>query len=255
MMAGASYRMREVTASRGGEGADNVKDWRSASEYMERGRNKNDRPLARNTRIRRALGCSRLECFELRDLSPSPADCFIVKLHATDIVTYHADGAIGLNTGGWETVVTSQRINRFTPRWLSVHSERRYIPLAERLQNVREGGLVDWGEIERAIEKMRRLKITIDDEMRERAREEAEKIEARNRPTHESYWIVHIAVNRRWEDGEWRSDHEETIRFDGPVTVKRPDLKENGNFGLDLDRPVEHRLPTRRDLRLWRTSV
>jgi hypothetical protein len=42
-------------------------------------------------------------------------DDIAVRLHATDIVTYRADGAISLNTGGWFTVTTKARMCEFTP--------------------------------------------------------------------------------------------------------------------------------------------
>jgi len=37
-----------------------------------------------------------------------------IRLHDTDIVTYSPDGSITLNTGGWFTVTTKERMNRFT---------------------------------------------------------------------------------------------------------------------------------------------
>jgi len=41
------------------------------------------------------------------------ADTIAVMLHATDVVTYHADGRVVLNTGGWKTVTTKDRIKRY----------------------------------------------------------------------------------------------------------------------------------------------
>lgn len=38
-----------------------------------------------------------------------------VKLHATDVVTYHLDGPTVLNSGGWKTVTTKDRINKYSP--------------------------------------------------------------------------------------------------------------------------------------------
>ncbi len=38
---------------------------------------------------------------------------FVIRLHATDIITYHADGSITLDSGGWQTVTTKDRFNRF----------------------------------------------------------------------------------------------------------------------------------------------
>jgi hypothetical protein len=38
-----------------------------------------------------------------------------VRLHATDILTFHSDGQIDLNTGGWNTVTTHSRMNAYLP--------------------------------------------------------------------------------------------------------------------------------------------
>lgn len=38
-----------------------------------------------------------------------------VRYHRTNIVTLHADGAYTLRSGGWETVTTKARINRYAP--------------------------------------------------------------------------------------------------------------------------------------------
>lgn len=45
-----------------------------------------------------------------------------VMLHATDIITFHDDGTITLNTGGWLTMVTKERMNRYLPAEVQVHS-------------------------------------------------------------------------------------------------------------------------------------
>ena len=42
-------------------------------------------------------------------------DCYAVRLHETDIVTIHPDGRYTLNTGGWYTVTTKDRINTYAP--------------------------------------------------------------------------------------------------------------------------------------------
>lgn len=45
-----------------------------------------------------------------------------VRLHATDVITFHPDNSITLNTGGWNTITTRQRINSYQPH--SVWSKR-----------------------------------------------------------------------------------------------------------------------------------
>lgn len=50
------------------------------------------------------------------------ADNIGIRLHATDVLTFSRDGAITLNTGGWYTVTTKERLNRFLPAPLAVYS-------------------------------------------------------------------------------------------------------------------------------------
>lgn len=48
---------------------------------------------------------------------------FGVRLHATIVVTIHADGTYTLNSGGWQTVTTKERINGYSPA--RVYQEKR----------------------------------------------------------------------------------------------------------------------------------
>jgi hypothetical protein len=45
--------------------------------------------------------------------------CIAVRLHNTDVVTFHVNGAIILNTNGWWTVTSKDRLNRFSPAYVS----------------------------------------------------------------------------------------------------------------------------------------
>jgi hypothetical protein len=47
---------------------------------------------------------------------------YAVRLHYTDVVTIHADGTYTLNSGGWDTPTTKDRINAYSPA--RVASER-----------------------------------------------------------------------------------------------------------------------------------
>lgn len=70
-----------------------VEEWK---QYIQKGRNKVSRPCANNTTVR-------LE-----------NENIVFKLHETDIVTLNADGTAILDSGGWHTVTTKERINRYT---------------------------------------------------------------------------------------------------------------------------------------------
>lgn len=42
-------------------------------------------------------------------------------LHRTEVVTIHADGTYTLRSGGWRTVTTKDRINKYCPYYVSQH--------------------------------------------------------------------------------------------------------------------------------------
>jgi hypothetical protein len=43
------------------------------------------------------------------------ADTIAVRLHSTDVLTLHRDGRAVLSSGGWRTVTTKERLNRYAP--------------------------------------------------------------------------------------------------------------------------------------------
>lgn len=74
-----------------------------AKEMMSRARN-DRRKLENNTHLE----------------SDAPKDGnyrsdYVVRLHDTDVVTLHPNGSYTLNSGGWRTVTTKDRINRYAP--------------------------------------------------------------------------------------------------------------------------------------------
>ncbi len=72
------------------------RDFKTADAQLT-GRNRESRKIARNTYLKR------------RGVS------IAVQLHDTDVVTYSPDGSITLNSGGWNTVTTRDRMNTFSP--------------------------------------------------------------------------------------------------------------------------------------------
>jgi len=52
------------------------------------------------------------------------SDAIAVRLHRTDVLTFYRDGGIGIDTGGWNTVTTRDRMNRYLPNPWRVGSER-----------------------------------------------------------------------------------------------------------------------------------
>lgn len=50
-------------------------------------------------------------------------DAIAIRLWHTDVVTYHRDGRIILDSGGYKTVTTKRRMNDFTPDSIVLHQE------------------------------------------------------------------------------------------------------------------------------------
>lgn len=54
-------------------------------------------------------------------------DSIGVKLHNTIVVTIHKNGSYTLNTNGWRTVTTKQRINQYCPIGVYQRKNRWYV--------------------------------------------------------------------------------------------------------------------------------
>lgn len=50
--------------------------------------------------------------------------CIVIRLYATDIITYHPDNTIVLNSGGHHTSTTKNRINAFLSPYATVYAKR-----------------------------------------------------------------------------------------------------------------------------------
>lgn len=76
-----------------------IKDYTSAEAFLLKGKNKDDRPLpGKATRLHRRADGS-----------------IAVKYHAVDIVTYHEDGRVTFDTGGWNAMTTRDKITVHLP--------------------------------------------------------------------------------------------------------------------------------------------
>lgn len=54
-----------------------------------------------------------------------------IRLHATDIITYFPGGGFQLNSGGYQTATTKERINRFSPIRITQKDFTWYLPGGE----------------------------------------------------------------------------------------------------------------------------
>ena len=78
-------------------------DWiRAISELT--GRCKNSRKVGNHTYLKRVY---------LNHDKDNSNDAVAVHFHRTDVLTFFPDGSININTGGWNTVTTKDRINTF----------------------------------------------------------------------------------------------------------------------------------------------
>ncbi len=93
-------------------------------------------------------------------------DAIAVKLHATDIVTFHRDGRVTINSGGWQTVTTKDRLNNYSP--LRVYADKGvwYVSDGEKtvvyedgLTTDTEGRLVEGGRSPDELRKLRKLVV------------------------------------------------------------------------------------------------
>ncbi len=70
----------------------------AAEQFLAAGKNKNVRPVARNTRLRRI-----------------DEDTIALIFHSTAVVTYHRDTSMTIYGGGWNTQTTRRRIADYSP--------------------------------------------------------------------------------------------------------------------------------------------
>jgi hypothetical protein len=79
-------------------------NYKELNEYLMKGRNKNDRPVENNTRVVRinekTIG---------------------IKLHDTFIVTHYVNNHVKLNSNGWRTVTTRDRMNKYTESTINIY--------------------------------------------------------------------------------------------------------------------------------------
>ena len=47
----------------------------------------------------------------------------VIRLHLTDIITFNPDGSCTLNSGGWQTVTTKDRMNKFLSGWYVIQKK------------------------------------------------------------------------------------------------------------------------------------
>jgi len=56
----------------------------------------------------------------------------VIRLHRTDILVFKLNGDVVLNSGGWQTVVTKERMNKFLPKGWGIYQEKNVWYLSKR---------------------------------------------------------------------------------------------------------------------------
>lgn len=91
-----------------------------------------------------------------------------VRLHSTDVVTTHKNGTVTLNNGGWNTVTTRDRINRFSPFRVytskgvaTVHTDAGAFPFPGKMTFKPNGEPVNLRSIKAAVKRAAKLRAKI----------------------------------------------------------------------------------------------
>jgi hypothetical protein len=79
-----------------------VQSYDTASAFLASGRNADARSTGQRATLVHRIDPERIA----------------VQYHDTDVVTYHADGGVTLNSGGWRSQTTKERINEYAPVYL-----------------------------------------------------------------------------------------------------------------------------------------
>ena len=140
-----------------------MRSYAEANAYLAGGRNKDARSLTgRSTQLVR------------RD-----KETIAVQYHATDVVTYKADGRVILNSGGWKTVTTKCRINEYSPVSLTQTSGIWHVspPGDHKAVVFRDGITWDGKRITNAA-RSERNEVNLRKQVREYAREYMAKLAA-----------------------------------------------------------------------------
>lgn len=99
-------------------------DYQEAEKLFQSARDKSaGKPLQNNTRLLKQGGC------------------FAVRLHNTDVVTIRPDNTFTLNSGGWRTPTTKERINTYSPAQVTQKNGLWYVARYSDLTHLFEDGM------------------------------------------------------------------------------------------------------------------
>lgn len=99
-----------------------IHDYASALRFIEGGRSRTSRtfPGVRATSARVSWPGKDEGAHQVIDpVTNADNTCIIIRQHNTDIITYYQDGTVRLNSGGWRTLTTKDRLNQLTRACIS----------------------------------------------------------------------------------------------------------------------------------------
>lgn len=139
--------------SRFSKGKRSLADLRASAEAAHPGRALLHLKRVANNTIR----------FQLADERGERVADIVYHLQDTDILTLYGDGRLTLNSDGWQTVTTKERLNRFLPAGFSVFSDGGWhvrtpagtFPYADKVTFKPDGNPTDWSAIAIAGEAVR----------------------------------------------------------------------------------------------------
>lgn len=104
----------------------NFDNWDDARKAFDIGRRNKDGDviLGNNTVLREIVGLERTD--------------YAVRLHNTNVVYFYADGRIGLNSGGFYSMTTADRMQTFTPWNVRINRRKGDYVLSFMLRGVWE---------------------------------------------------------------------------------------------------------------------
>jgi hypothetical protein len=158
-----------------------VSDWR---DFVKNGRNKTSRKAANNTVVR------------------IENETAIIRLHETDIVTIKQNGNAILNSGGWQTVTTKERINRYTSAGISQRNSIWYMRDGSLFYDGIEINANGYPIKPKMPEKHEREMVTIKKQAKQYAHAFVEKLQAGEigLPSGGDCWGCYFALNNSKND-------------------------------------------------------
>jgi hypothetical protein len=115
-----------------------MKSFKQLDELLV-GRCHTSKKIGNNTYAERRVEISETQAALEESGHPRLNSSIAIRLHKTDVVTYFRDGSIVLNSGGWKTSTTKDRINEHSPVRISQHKGVWTFAYGSQLHTFKDG--------------------------------------------------------------------------------------------------------------------